>query len=251
MSADREKAYAISGSKNSNGQSKVVRPKSFHANPTQKIPPSHTWASHPYAKNKLDTTDFDSQPPANQHSCLIIARAQSTRGRDKTIAAQPTNISSMLLLPDVYLTWAAKKTFADHKLPRVCEMHRALPIRGLFPAMIGGVRANRTCSKRLRAPTGWLQSSLRATRDLPGRVVAEQGDVLADLVALLLNDALRYPHQVPDFLDVRGQGRGVTRYYIKYQVYETVEQWISLHKFTTLSRKNHLGGSVRSERPIR
>ena len=52
---------------------------------------------------------------------------------------------------------------------------------------------------------------MRATRDLPGRVVAEEGDVLADLVTLLLNDALRYPHQVPDFLIVRGEGpKGIT-----------------------------------------
>lgn len=57
----------------------------------------------------------------------------------------------------------------------------------------------------LACPYWWLQSSLGATRDLPGRVVAEERDVLADLVALLLNDALRYPHQVPDFL---GEGRG-------------------------------------------
>ena len=54
---------------------------------------------------------------------------------------------------------------------------------------------------------------MRATRDLPGRVVAEEGDVLADLVTLLLNDALRYPHQVPDFLVVRKEA---TRDYIKY-----------------------------------
>lgn len=44
------------------------------------------------------------------------------------------------------------------------------------------------------------QSSLGAARDLPRSVVAEKGDVLADLLPLLLNDALRYPHQVPDFL---------------------------------------------------
>lgn len=86
------------------------------------------------------------------------------------------------------------------------ETHRALSIRGLFPGPTGGVRDNRACSKRLRAPTEWLQSSLRATRNLPGRVVAEEGDVLADLVTLLLNDALRYPHQVPDFLVVRKEG---------------------------------------------
>lgn len=59
---------------------------------------------------------------------------------------------------------------------------RPFPHRGLHPSLIAA------------------KSSPGATRDLPRSVVAEEGDVLADLIPLLLDDAFRYPHQVADFL---------------------------------------------------
>lgn len=44
------------------------------------------------------------------------------------------------------------------------------------------------------------KSSPGAARHLPRSVVAEERDVLADFIPLLLDDAFRYPHQVADFL---------------------------------------------------
>lgn len=75
---------------------KVVRPKLFHPNP------KNTTLTHlglsPTLKtscNKLYTTVFDYQPPANQHSFVIIARARSTHGRDKTIVQRDSNAGSV------------------------------------------------------------------------------------------------------------------------------------------------------------
>lgn len=70
VSANREEAYAMSGGKNSNDQSKSC---------TTKIIPSSPKKYHPYtlglptrAKHKVDPTVFDSQQPANQHSFAVI-----------------------------------------------------------------------------------------------------------------------------------------------------------------------------------
>lgn len=70
MSANREEAYAISGGKNSNDQSKSCTTKIIPSSPKKYH--LHTLGLLTRPKNKVETTVFDSQQLASQHSFVII-----------------------------------------------------------------------------------------------------------------------------------------------------------------------------------